>query len=490
MTPPILPLSGEANRADAGAGEDLGVVAAEVEVEAEAGEEDGNPRQLRDPSLSSSEDDDMAREKAASSIPILDFVSSKDDFDDWIERFEVAVNLACTPQTAARKRELYLQWLPLKLDATARAVLKQIPANTAYEVVQGVNGVKAQLKELLIDPNEAYKWQALKNKITWDGIESFQALATRVEQAVEKYEKELDAAARRRSYFFRFREALPKVYQDAIDIGLAKGERSLANAKELALRVQMTRPEQNVDFTGASMSDDRVHGLELKVAEIGTKLDNLVLDLKDKKDEKDPKRDSMERYKGNRSQGRQSYGRSSSGWSSDGRRDDRRDRDKRYDRDRRDNRDRDRNRGDSRDRDRNRRDSRDRDRNRGDSRNRDGNRGDSRDRDRNRRDDRNRDRNRGGDGRRDSGKDRDYRRGGDRNGRGGNRDGSSRGRDSSTSREREPSRERGKNRNRDKGDNKVEFRSLKTADESSNDHSESEAEPAVRKKVKKKRKEN
>ena len=59
-------------------------------------------------------------EKAASTIPIDNFDSTKDDFDDWIERFENAVKLACNPQTEARKSALYLQWLVLKLDAAAR----------------------------------------------------------------------------------------------------------------------------------------------------------------------------------------------------------------------------------------------------------------------------------------------------------------------------------------------------------------------------------
>ena len=132
----------------------------------------------------------MAREKAASSISVKDFDSNTDDFDEWIELFEDSVVLATNPQTTARRHELYLKWLKQKLDAPARAVLKQIPAGTAYASVGDVKGVKEQLQELLIDPHAVYKWQAMKTKITWDQKESFQELATRVKRAVDKYDKD------------------------------------------------------------------------------------------------------------------------------------------------------------------------------------------------------------------------------------------------------------------------------------------------------------
>ena len=61
------------------------------------------------------------RERGTSSIPCLDYNSSKDDFETWIEKFENAVNVATNAPTLARRHQLYLQWLPLKLDNEARA---------------------------------------------------------------------------------------------------------------------------------------------------------------------------------------------------------------------------------------------------------------------------------------------------------------------------------------------------------------------------------
>ena len=158
--------------------------------------------------------DDEMTEKAPSQLPLDKFVSGTDDFDEWIERFETSVALATNAQSEARRNALYLQWLPLWIDEPARAVLRQIPPGTVYQTANNVKGVKALLKELLLDPNDVYQWRAMKKKVTWDGKEDFQVLATRVIRAVDKYEKDLDQNARNNSYFFRFREALPKVYKD------------------------------------------------------------------------------------------------------------------------------------------------------------------------------------------------------------------------------------------------------------------------------------
>ena len=224
--------------------------------------------------------DNAMTEKAASTIPIDDFDSTKDDFDDWIERFEAAVRLACKPQTDARRNALYLEWLSLKLDAAARGVLRQIPEGTAYLTVNDMKGVKDHLKELLVDPGDVYRWRAMKKKITWDGKECFQTLATRVIRAVDKYEKECDQRTRNMSYFFRFREALPKVYQNAIDLSIGKEEQTIENAKELAGRVKLTRSDHKDSVDCAAMSDpsvveNRVKGLELEISGLRAKLDNL-----------------------------------------------------------------------------------------------------------------------------------------------------------------------------------------------------------------------
>ena len=214
--------------------------------------------------------DQAPRERGASSIPCPDYDSSKHDFDTWIEKFENAVNVATNATTQARKHELYFMWLPLKLDDEARAILKQVPGDRNY--VETV----AQLKELLTNEVEIYKWKSMQSQIIWDGKESFQALATRVKNAVDRFEKELSAQGKIWAYFFRFRAALPPVYQDYIDVSIAKDDKTIDNAKELALRVQMTQRNKETDkqvtFTGAAMADDRIHALELEMAKLSTQV--------------------------------------------------------------------------------------------------------------------------------------------------------------------------------------------------------------------------
>ena len=210
------------------------------------------------------------RERGASSIPCKDYDSNTDDFDSWILTFENAVNVATNAQTHARQQILYKQWLPLKLDNEAKAILEQVPAEANYA------DTISQLKELLIDEVEIYKWKSYQKTIVWDKKESFQALATRVKKAVDKYDKDLNAQGKVWAYFFRFRAALPKTpYQDQIDQSIPKDAKTIENAKELSLRVQMTQQNtadtKQVQFTGAAMADDRIHALELELAKLKVK---------------------------------------------------------------------------------------------------------------------------------------------------------------------------------------------------------------------------
>ena len=152
--------------------------------------------------------DGANRERGASSIPCPDYNSNEDNFDVWILTFENAVNVATNAQTAARKQELYKMWLPLKLDKEAQAVLAQVPAGATYEVTV------ARLKELLTDEIEVYKWRSHQTQIIWDGKESFQALATRIKNKVDRFEKDLSPQGKVWAYFFRFRAALPPLYQN------------------------------------------------------------------------------------------------------------------------------------------------------------------------------------------------------------------------------------------------------------------------------------
>ena len=214
--------------------------------------------------------------KATASIGIEVFRSdSKDlDFDTWIDMFERAVKLATNTEDDA-SYPLCLDWLPLKLDSTARAVYSQATSRTWP-------ALKNELKSLFVDPQEAYKWQAKKTSLKWDGVESFHALAARVKSTVNRYEKDMPDAYKVREYFFRFRDALPEHYQDQIDMSCGPGERTLENAKDIAQRTQMTHrgaeATRNVSF--AALEEDRVSGVELSLASLSTKFESLIMENK------------------------------------------------------------------------------------------------------------------------------------------------------------------------------------------------------------------
>ena len=215
--------------------------------------------------------------KATSSIGIEVFKSGcKDlDFDAWVDMFERAVKLATNAPDDAALHRACLEWLPLKLDSAARAVYSQATS-------RAWPALKDELKNLFVDPQEAYRWQAKKISIEWDGMESFHALAARVKSAVNKYEKDMPDAYKQREYFFRFRDALPEYYQDQIDMSCGPGERTLENAKDIAQRTQMTHRGSNAtrSVSFAALEDDRVSGVELSLAGLNTKFESLALENK------------------------------------------------------------------------------------------------------------------------------------------------------------------------------------------------------------------
>ena len=264
------------------------------------------------------------RERASSSVAISDFKYGVDDFEEWVELLEAAITLA-TNARGINHAALCKKWLPLKLDHTARAIFKQADKTLQWDAL------KEELKNLFVDPQDSYEWQANIKTITWDGKENFHALASRIITAVAKYEGDLTEPMKQKRYFFRFREALPKEFQDAIDMGCSATQRTLANAKDLAQRTKMTQSseDKSVTFAGASMNEDRISGLEITAAKINNRLGNLTTSINSRFDAVDSRFEALDKRvtnienhlfrEGSSSQGLRSssqspYGASSSNW--------------------------------------------------------------------------------------------------------------------------------------------------------------------------------
>ena len=228
-------------------------------------------------------------DKRALSLPIRDFKTGVDDVDDYFKLFEMTIDLVqpTSGANAEADREVFLKsWFPLKLDEKGMKILNgiDITADTTWDEI------KTSFKQALVDPQEEYNWHARRQAITWDGVESFLDLATRIKKSVDKYEI---AAARPREYFFRFRMALPKDYRRAIDIGLTKDKREINEAQSIAERIRLADAEANdenqgataasktVSFAGMAMTDsshDRLKTLEMAVQGMSLQ----VKDLQDK----------------------------------------------------------------------------------------------------------------------------------------------------------------------------------------------------------------
>ena len=180
-----------------------------------------------------------------------------DDFDEWILRFELAVELAHNvtgPDNLAKRNEYCLKWLPVKIDEATWTLYRGITS-------RDWDTVKKELSTHLEDPQERYDWFAGRNPIIWDGKESFHSLAMRIKLKVDKY---IEEASRPRENFQRFRGALTKEYKKAIDLGC--GDKwDVEEAKRIATRLRIAEgnasavaqdePEPR-SFAGAAMKDD------------------------------------------------------------------------------------------------------------------------------------------------------------------------------------------------------------------------------------------
>ena len=221
-------------------------------------------------------------ERGASYIPIEDFRPDYHDPDEWLGRFEKAVVLATNCSNEDRKKELYVAWLPMKLNDATRLMMSDALSDATAATWATF---KTQFKSLLITPQDKYNWRSGRKRITWDGQENFHSLAARVKRTIDRYGDGPSEA----DYYHEFRSALPRNYQQAIDLGHAA--ETLAEAKRIAFRCQAALAnsddgagatgEKSVAFVGGSMSEnkprdqDRLKELEMGLQGIAIKVDNL-----------------------------------------------------------------------------------------------------------------------------------------------------------------------------------------------------------------------
>ena len=235
----------------------------------------------------------------------IDKYKQGEDFDLWVQRFEMAVGLAHmvnAPDRLDRKKRLCMEWLPLKIDDATYTTYSNINAQT-WEVT------KSELSRLLTDPQEKYDYFAGRNQIVWDGKETFQNLFNRIRAKVDKY---YEPAARGREYFQRFRFAVSGFpeYRKTIDIGCGENW-DVEEAMKIAGRLRVAEGDQAsaaapkaVAFTGASMSDDRIKTLEMGFEGLSLTVGNLVEEQKKNRQSRETSADRDHRQSRSQSRGR------------------------------------------------------------------------------------------------------------------------------------------------------------------------------------------
>ena len=116
-----------------------------------------------------------------------------------------------------------------------------------------------------------------------------------MKRAVDKYDKEMPDEFKAREYFLRFRSAFKKPWRKVIDLGCRATERTLENAKDVALRYQLTMADEedegpekesskSVAFAGANLHADRATSIETSLAGIVTHMENMSVSMRNIED--------------------------------------------------------------------------------------------------------------------------------------------------------------------------------------------------------------
>ena len=216
------------------------------------------------------------------SIPVSKFQYGGDeDFDEWIQSFEEACIAASHPADVDAKHKIFLEWLPLKLEAQALALYRQ---KTKVDYLD----VKEEMRKLLVDPHEAFNWKANPRAFLWDGKTPLHSVAAYIQRKVDKNEKGLGGDAKKEAHFFRFRQAMANFpeYRSAIDLACGEKDQTMENALEIAKRLQRSKAEEPMNgslggqgkaYTAAasipSEDRERIKMLELGLAKLTTQLE-------------------------------------------------------------------------------------------------------------------------------------------------------------------------------------------------------------------------
>lgn len=174
-------------------------------------------------------------EETPQNIPIEAFEYGEDDWDDWSENFESAVEAATNAQGRDRIEELCLLWISLKLSASAYRIF-----NRCENRGKDWSLLKKELATAFEDPSKKRRWARYLDAFKKPQDMPLPVYKAKVIQYVNRYNKAIvnDGEAYRMALYTRFVDGLEEDWRQYIEDSIPYGKEKLENAYSQALKYE------------------------------------------------------------------------------------------------------------------------------------------------------------------------------------------------------------------------------------------------------------
>ena len=203
-------------------------------------------------------------ERVSGELPVDKFPygTAEADWEQWLGRFERAVKVATNATTQSRLEELYLMWIPLKLNDDAQPIYgKCVHKDGPWPLL------RVELGTALENPMVRRKWQRYPDAYKKPSGMSLEVYKANIVAKVNKYSPALasDPVAYGMELYNRFVNGLEVDYRDYIEDSIPYSKETIDNAYSQALKHEAKLTKKSVDFSGgaaAAMTDAEKDGME------------------------------------------------------------------------------------------------------------------------------------------------------------------------------------------------------------------------------------
>ena len=175
------------------------------------------------------------REITPQNIPIEEFKYGEDDWEEWSENFETAVEAATNAQGRGRIEELCLKWISLKLSPSAYRILNRCEYKGKSWPL-----LKKELEPAFEDPSKRRRWARYPDAFKRPRDMPLPVYKARIIQYVNRYDKAIvnDEEAYRMALYNRFVNGLEEDWRQYIEDTVPYGREKLDNAYSQALKYE------------------------------------------------------------------------------------------------------------------------------------------------------------------------------------------------------------------------------------------------------------